>query len=493
MSRIHFSKGDRVEIKRSSSSSPSPPNVQWSDGGYYSATVLYTPARTKAPILVEYDRVTSSSSSSIPSLCEYVPVSMARPAPPGDLHRRFKVGESIEAYDGGGWHQGVVREAFDDHSMYLVRLEGSDREVKFAQSSLRLRREWTDRGWDPPFPRRHHLQKKSLPRMKLRPRSVHGFKITSYKKKSVGSTRPFGNGKVVEVSINEEGFEGAWYAAVIKDYLGDDNYLVEYLFLMTDDKAAPLREEVCLDDLRPYPPRQGPPPVLFRPLDMVDVWYNDGWWTGVISKVLRRSTFVVYFSTTNEELVFKEPYVRIHQDWIDQKWVFSSQDTLYHLGPRLDNLEWKVDSDDHITSKGYFCKGMKVEARSNKISLMGSWYTAVILDSTGEERYMIEYKTLKTDDETGLLREEVNASQVRPYPPDVQRVYGFSRLELVDAWYNEGWWIGHVSDILKGSSNYQVYFRSTDNEMVFNHSDLRPHKEWIGGQWIDCLKDHITV
>lgn len=151
-----------------------------------------------------------------------------------------------------------------------------------------------------------------------------------------------------------------------------------------------------------------------------------------------------------------------------------------------------MDSNNHITSKVYFHKGMKVEVRSNKDGYRGSWYTGVILDSTGEEEYLVEYKTLKTDDETGLLREEVGASLIRPDPPDVQRIYRFSRLELVDAWYNEGWWIGHVSQILK-DSNYQIYFRSTNKEMVFKHSDLRPHKEWIGGQWISCLKVQTSL
>lgn len=155
--------------------------------------------------------------------------------------------------------------------------------------------------------------------MELKPRKVGRFKITSHKKKSA---RFFRNGKVVEVRSDEEGFEGAWYTAVIKDYLGDGKYLVEYLTLMTDDETAPLKEEARAEDIRPYPPQ--PPQVPFRPLDKVDVWYNDGWWTGVISKVLSRSTFMVYFSTTNEELVFKEPYLRIHQDWIYRKWVVSS-------------------------------------------------------------------------------------------------------------------------------------------------------------------------
>lgn len=158
MSQVHFSKGDRVEIRRASSTlSPFLPNGLRGGGAYYSATVLGAPASTKARILVEYDRDTFPYSSSR-RLCEYVPMSMARPAPPRERGRRFQVGEAVDAYAEGGWHQGVVVEVSEDYSRHLVRLEGPEEGVEFAQTNLRLRREWTERGWDPPFPGLHVLQ-----------------------------------------------------------------------------------------------------------------------------------------------------------------------------------------------------------------------------------------------------------------------------------------------------------------------------------------------
>lgn len=150
-----------MEIRRASSTlSPFLPNGLRGGGAYYSATVLGAPASTKARILVEYDRDTFpySSSPSSRRLCEYVPMSMARPAPPRERGRRFQVGEAVDAYAEGGWHQGVVVEVSEDYSRHLVRLEGPEEGVEFAQTNLRLRREWTERGWDPPFPGLHVLQ-----------------------------------------------------------------------------------------------------------------------------------------------------------------------------------------------------------------------------------------------------------------------------------------------------------------------------------------------
>lgn len=120
-------------------------------GAFYSATVLGSHARTRAQILVEYDSVRSPFCSLRP-LREYVPWANARPAPPRELGRRFRMGEAVEAYVEEGWHLGVVLEVLEGGSRYLVLLEGPKEEVEFAQSNLRLRRNWRGEGWDPPFP-----------------------------------------------------------------------------------------------------------------------------------------------------------------------------------------------------------------------------------------------------------------------------------------------------------------------------------------------------
>lgn len=129
-----------------------------------------------------------------------------------------------------------------------------------------------------------------------------------------------------------------------------------------------------------------------------------------------------------------------------------------------------------------FSKGMKVEVRSDEDGYRGSWYTAVIIDSIGD-KFLVEYQTLKTDDETEFLKEVAESSHVRPFPPGIGRVRTFARHEMVDAWYNDGWWVGHISQIL-GGSKYKVYFITSSEELEFEHHDLRPHQEWIGGRWV---------
>jgi hypothetical protein len=140
-------------------------------------------------------------------------------------------------------------------------------------------------------------------------------------------------------------------------------------------------------------------------------------------------------------------------------------------------------NDTGNKSKENFNLGTKVEVRSDEEGFRGSWYTAIILELIGNDKFFVEYQTLKTEDETELLKEEADVSDIRPCPPDIEHLYRFAVLEKVDVWYNEGWWVGHVSKVLD-DLRYRVYFETTNEVMEFEHSDLRPHQEWIDGNWV---------
>lgn len=128
-----------------------------------------------------------------------------------------------------------------------------------------------------------------------------------------------------------------------------------------------------------------------------------------------------------------------------------------------------------------------VEVRSDEEGYHGSWYTAVIVEILKNDKYMIEYQTLTTEDEAELLREKADGSDLRSVPPKIQRVDRFKMLEEVDAWYNDGWWMGHISKVLDGFK-YVVYFWTTNEEIEFHHFKLRPRQDWICGKWIFPLR-----
>ncbi|KAL3627141.1 hypothetical protein CASFOL_028504 [Castilleja foliolosa] len=73
--------------------------------------------------------------------------------------------------------------------------------------------------------------------------------------------------------------------------------------------------------------------------------------------------------------------------------------------------------------------GTRVEVKSDSERYMGSWYPAAIVRALKNRKYLVEYLTLKTGDETQLHREEA------------------------------------------------------DEILEFQHSELRPHRDWVNGQW----------
>lgn len=133
--------------------------------------------------------------------------------------------------------------------------------------------------------------------------------------------------------------------------------------------------------------------------------------------------------------------------------------------------------------KEIFSKGMSVEVKRDKKGFYGSWHTAAIVESVGYDKFLVEYQKLKTMNGSQFLEEEVDASCIRPCPPENQSFHQFEHLDRVDAWFNDGWWEGHLTEVLDGLK-YIVCLMTTKEELVFEHSMLRPHQEWSKEKWV---------
>ncbi|KAJ9535334.1 hypothetical protein OSB04_un001555 [Centaurea solstitialis] len=132
----------------------------------------------------------------------------------------------------------------------------------------------------------------------------------------------FKKGTEVEVSSNDNGFRGAWYAGtVVKSKNNKRSMVVEYKTLMADESGTkPLRETLDVVQLRPLPPREKRQ-VDFKFSDEVDAYYNDGWWEGVITGVVPGDRYSVFFRATREQLEFSRTELRLHREWVYGKWV----------------------------------------------------------------------------------------------------------------------------------------------------------------------------
>ncbi|OMO82169.1 hypothetical protein COLO4_23189 [Corchorus olitorius] len=139
----------------------------------------------------------------------------------------------------------------------------------------------------------------------------------------------FAKGNQVEVSSDEEGFRGAWYSATIVESPPKSTSkkrkkpLVQYKTLLAEDGSSPLTEYVDPAFIRPLPPQEKEEDARsgFELNEVVDAGYRDGWWTGVVRKVVEKSKYRVYFDNPPDVIEFDRKDLRLHWDWIDGKWV----------------------------------------------------------------------------------------------------------------------------------------------------------------------------
>ncbi|GLT36427.1 hypothetical protein SLA2020_108030 [Shorea laevis] len=193
--------------------------------------------------------------------------------------------------------------------------------------------------------------------------------MSSYSKASEGKPmavedqpQAFREGSVVEVSSEEEGFKGSWFVAKILTLPKDGNKskaLIQYQTLITDEKSRkPLKESANLSFIRPLAP--GPEPDRsFEVNDIVDAFHRDGWWVGVVSRVLDHHRYYVSFEEPGEELEFDRSNLRVHLDWVDGKWVKPQ---------KLQSKQKKVDGVEKLITNTFQKKRRKLQKCKSQLS-----------------------------------------------------------------------------------------------------------------------------
>ncbi|KAL9669271.1 hypothetical protein QQ045_006815 [Rhodiola kirilowii] len=315
MSDSPFKKGDAVEVmvEDNDGDDERPKIATW-----HSANVLKVTGGTKGKVFVQFTNLTSYENDHLRERVDYRRV---RPVPP-PARWWFKVGDRVEVLYDYGWRGAVVEEILEK-SKYLVKVDGMAEATDVDQWRVRAFREWVDGSWVPD--ESHEQEKpgdmamKSCQKIETMPRKL----IVKFSGRETTAKMKFEIGARVEVSSDEPGYEGAYFTADVVGYAGNDRYLVEYLTLRTNDEKEALREEAEARHIRPYPcyrPRMD----RYQRFEIVDCWYNEGWWKGEVLKVLGHHKYIIYFSTTLENLEFSHGDLRPHQEWMDGRWVSAS-------------------------------------------------------------------------------------------------------------------------------------------------------------------------
>ncbi|KAK1352864.1 DUF724 domain-containing protein 3 [Heracleum sosnowskyi] len=129
-----------------------------------------------------------------------------------------------------------------------------------------------------------------------------------------------------------------------------------------------------------------------------------------------------------------------------------------------------------------FQKGNAVEVVSKEDGLAGSYYKAKVIKKLANKKYIVQYFNLVEEEDSKVpLREVVEEEELRPVPPKVPVTGGFSSGEIVDAFDNDGWWVGVVSHA-KCPDIYEVRFESY-KKAKFATSELRVHQDWVNSKY----------
>ena len=128
-----------------------------------------------------------------------------------------------------------------------------------------------------------------------------------------------------------------------------------------------------------------------------------------------------------------------------------------------------------------------MEARSDDDGFQGVWFPAIVLGKKEAGKYLIDCPQLVNCDETGLFEEEVDGLRLRPRPPDGEVPGRLKYNEKVDAFLNDGWWEGKITQTLEEADRYQVLLDMTKEHLSFTSSLLRPHRDWVNERWVPPL------
>ncbi|KAF8089624.1 hypothetical protein N665_0501s0036 [Sinapis alba] len=420
-------------------------------------------------------------------LKEVVDADQLRPPVPAmserEKERDIAVGEDVDAFYSDGWWEGTVTEVLGD-GRFSVYFRASKEQIRFGRDELRVHREWVNGAWKPPIDETQEEEEEE---------EEDEVDDTEEEEDLLSRVDPetareiakemFSVGTIVEVSSDEEGFKGSWFAAKVIEHIGEeDKYRVEYRDLREENGIEPLKEEADFLHIRPPPPIDED--IDFAVGDKIDAFYNDAWWVAdVIESSMKDGIVGICFRPSGEKMRFGRQGLRLHKDWINGTW----QLPLKKRG-EMKRATKNVPCDRNVRpkkaiDKEYFSVGTPVEVSSVEEGFEDSWFLAKLIEYRGTDKCLVEYEKLKAEDGKEPLREEVNVFQIRPRPQEMVMVNPFEKLDKVDALYNDGWWVGVVKKVLAKSS-YLVHFPKTDEELKFHVSRLRLHQEWVDGKWI---------
>lgn len=201
-------------------------------------------------------------------------------------------------------------------------------------------------------------------------------------------------GSEVEVLSHDSGLRGCWFRALIvkrhnkkvkvryqdiKDVTDETKNLEEWV--LASRLAAPDALGIRISGrtiVRPAPgSTKGKVSWAFNIGTLVDVWWDDGWWEGIIVKNDSRDQLHVYFPGEKQQLIFGCSDLRHSQEWLENGWKQLKErpdivSTLYEVEVKRDavvHTEVKPDKEASHRRKEH-SENPKLDSRDRKLETL---------------------------------------------------------------------------------------------------------------------------
>ncbi|KAM0852211.1 hypothetical protein ACQ4PT_051911 [Festuca glaucescens] len=284
---------------------------------------------------------------------------------------------------------------------------------------------------------------------------------------------PLAPGTEVEVRVDDDGFHGSWFEAVVDGFLPARGsgyrarYSVTYSHLLSDDSGGTLVEPFAPTHIRPRPPPPSNPDPL-RLHDIVEAFHNDGWWSGIL---LATDPLTAAFPITREVITFQDPrHVRARRDYVDGHWVPSR--AAVSVKPKRAVKVYEV--------------GDKVEVVRDREVYGYSWFPATVAKVIDGLSYLVEYTDLEGEEGGGKAMEYLHCLFIRP---DVEHSPRESEFQLgpgaaVEVYCDGAWSPGLVNKAI-AEGEYEVCVDGKEEELLLNKVPelLKPQYKWDGKHW----------
>ncbi|XP_048228137.1 DUF724 domain-containing protein 6 isoform X3 [Ricinus communis] len=151
----------------------------------------------------------------------------------------------------------------------------------------------------------------------------------------------FSKGMAVEVNLDKENLEDAWFPATVLEEVGFNSFLLD-----CGSSNGHIKETVDCFHIRP------PPPKLyiteFEILEAVDVFHESSWREALIIKILTEGRYSVSLKHAEKEMQLSQSEIRPHLSLMDGVWVNLARDiciAVQYEEKRLTNAD--SNAEDH--------------------------------------------------------------------------------------------------------------------------------------------------